>query len=144
MWLILLALVRFYIVWKNHHDLFEKAHNITTRTFILNGIWVFFCTLVPFHTHWIGNSYNHTLPELLYIVDLALWTISFQVMDINVLKDNPSASRDSTGHRHLLILIFAGFIIAGVIAFIRPALTLCVMLVFTVLEVIWMMLNKES
>lgn len=64
---------------------------------------------MPFHTHWVGSSYNHTSPELLYILDLALWTISLQIMDINILVDNPEVSRDSTGHKHLLAMIFYWF-----------------------------------
>ena len=45
-----------YVVWYNHHNLFAKAEVVTTRTFLLNGLWLFFLTLVPFTTGWVGSA----------------------------------------------------------------------------------------
>jgi uncharacterized membrane protein len=97
-----------YLVWKNHHDLFEKAEVVSQRTFVLNGIWLFFCTLVPFNTRWIGEAPDSLLPELLYVLDLALWSVLFQIMDFSVLKDNPAARPDSTNQKHFRFLLYGG------------------------------------
>ena len=37
-----------YLVWLNHHNAFQKIEHVTIRIFVLNGIWTFFLTLVPF------------------------------------------------------------------------------------------------
>lgn len=39
----IISFSQIYLIWKNHHGLFEKASNITTRAFVLNGI----CSFVP-------------------------------------------------------------------------------------------------
>jgi uncharacterized membrane protein len=132
-----------YLVWKNHHDLFEKAETISQRTFVLNGIWLFFCTLVPFNTRWIGEASDSLLPELLYVLNLALWSVMFQIMDFSVLRDNPKAKPDSTNQKHFRLMLYGGFALAAVLALIRPRFCMIVMFIFTMTEIFWMIARGD-
>ena len=44
-----------YVVWYKHNNLFQKFETVSMRIFYLNGVWLFFLTLVPFATGWIGE-----------------------------------------------------------------------------------------
>lgn len=46
----IISFLMIYVVWYSHHNLFKKAENITPRTYLINGLWIFFLTLVPFTT----------------------------------------------------------------------------------------------
>lgn len=52
----LISFFMIYIVWRMHHDLFRAAEAISRRAFLYNGIWIFFLTLVPFTTGWVGPA----------------------------------------------------------------------------------------
>ena len=53
-WLIFLAFLNsfamIYVVWYKHNTLFQKFETVSMRIFYLNGVWLFFLTLVPFAT----------------------------------------------------------------------------------------------
>ncbi len=66
-----------WLVWAMHHDLFEKAEVITRKTFLVNGIWLFLLTIVPFTTAWVGSAPYSFLPEFLYPLNLLLWSGRF-------------------------------------------------------------------
>lgn len=92
----IVSFVLIYLVWYNHHNLFNKATVISTRTYFLNGLWIFWLTLIPFTTRWVGAAPDKTVPELFYTLDLFLWSLSFQLMDHSILRDNPDAAADET------------------------------------------------
>lgn len=121
-----------YLVWFNHHNLFEKAQAVSPRVFLVNGVWLFFLTIVPFATAWVGNHPNETLPELFYLLTQLCWTVSFHVLDVCILRDNPSAARDASTETRSRLLIYGGLLIGCIAAWILPVLSLCVMLALVI------------
>lgn len=113
-----------YAVWYNHHNLFKKAQNITTQTYIFNGIWVFLLTLVPFTSNWVGSSPDDTLPAVLFTLILLLWSVMFQILDWQILKDNPDAKRDVTNRFSYRFALYGGYAIALILAFMIPLYSL--------------------
>ncbi|MCI1987509.1 MAG: TMEM175 family protein [Lactobacillus sp.] len=115
-----------YMVWFSHHNVFNKAKFISTRTFMLNGLWLFTLTLVPVTTAWVGKHANQTLPEVCYLAVLLLWSIAFQLMDESVLKDNPGLPRDSANREGIRWWLYGGYAVGIIIAFFWPLISLLV------------------
>ncbi|MBR1866630.1 MAG: DUF1211 domain-containing protein, partial [Lachnospiraceae bacterium] len=90
-----ISFLMIYVVWYSHHNLFGKAENITPRTYLLNGLWSFFLTLVPFSTGWVGSSPDAVMPEFFYALNLLLWSVAVHLLDRQILRENPDATRDS-------------------------------------------------
>lgn len=115
-WQLLLAYVIsfifIYVVWFSHHNIFKKAKNITARTFIYNGIWLFLLTLVPFTTCWVGINVNATFPEFLYVLVMLLWSIMFEVIDRQIIRDNPDVPKDPTNGHNYQLALYGGFLLA--------------------------------
>lgn len=122
-----------YIVWFNHHNLFIKAKNISPRTYLYNGIWLFFLTLVPFTTNWVGSKPNDLLPECLYLLNILLWTIMYQVMDNSIVKDNPGVAKDETNNFRYRFILYGGYVFAFGVAFVKPILGMFIMVIFTII-----------
>lgn len=123
----LLSFWLIYVVWFSHHNLFNKAKSISTRTFLLNGLWLFTLTLVPFATAWVGRHADKTLPEVCYLVVLLLWSITFQLMDESVLKDNPGIDRDFSNRRQFRLWLYGGTVAGIILALFWPlAALICV------------------
>ena len=85
-----------YIVWYNHHNLFQKAYNIAKRTYLLNGLRLFFLTPTPFTTGRVGSAPDAALPEFLYALNLLLWSGAFHLLDRQFLRDNADAAGDKS------------------------------------------------
>lgn len=115
-----------YVVWFSHHNAFNKAKYISTRTFMLNGVWLFMMTLVPATTAWVGQHADKTLPEICYLAVLLMWSIAFQLMDESILRDNPGLPRDRSNQGSVRWWLYGGYGIGIVIAFFWPLASLLV------------------
>lgn len=109
-----------YTVWFSHHNVFNKAKIISTRTFMLNGLWLFLLTLVPVSTAWVGRNADETLPEICYLTVLLLWAIAFQLMDRSILKDNPGTAGDHTNQPAFRWWLYGGSGLGIAVAFFWP------------------------
>src|SRR5260221_3509654 len=45
------------IYWNNHHHLFQAAHRVNGRVLWANLHLLFWLSLTPFVTNWLGNSH---------------------------------------------------------------------------------------
>ena len=125
-----------YLVWFKHNNLSRKFETVSMRIFYLNGIWLFFLTLVPFATGWIGEFPFSPIPECSYAVILFLWTLSFEVLDIQIIKENPGLEHDYYHELKIRIFSYIGFIIAMIVAFIEPILCLTIIFLISLIKVI--------
>ncbi|MFD1431468.1 TMEM175 family protein [Lacticaseibacillus yichunensis] len=109
-----------YVVWYSHHNLFNKAKIISTRTYLFNGLWLFSLTLVPASTAWVGQHADKTLPEVVYLGVLLLWSLAFQLMDESVIKDNPGISRDVSNNVAARLWLYGGYVAGILVALVWP------------------------
>ena len=133
-----ISFVYIYVVWFSHHNIFKKATVITTRTFLYNGVWLFLLTLVPFTTKWVGSETQATFPEFLYAFIMLMWSLMFEVMDRQILRDNPNAEKDPTNSRAYRLALYVGFVLAMVAAFISPLGSLFIMALTSIILIVRM------
>lgn len=131
-----------YLVWYKHNNLFQKFETVSMRIFYLNGVWVFFLTLVPFATGWVGEFPFSPLPECSYAVILFLWTLSFELLDIQITKENPDVERDYYHDPKIRMFNYISFIIAMIVAFIEPIL--CLTIIFLISIINMTVINKKN
>jgi uncharacterized membrane protein len=74
------------IYWNNHHHLFQAAERITGATLWANLHLLFWLSLIPFVTDWIGESHFAPAPIALYGVVLFLAAISYTILQITLLR----------------------------------------------------------
>ena len=132
-----ISFMMIYFVWSMHHDLFKRADVISKRAFLVNGIWIFLLTLVPFTTAWVGDAPDATVPEFLYSLNLLLWSIAFQWLDLQIRKENPGVPRDRATALPVRVIMYGGYILCIILAFIRPILSIYVIGISTVTMLIW-------
>ena len=131
-----------YIVWSMHHDLFRKAEVLTRRAFMINGIWIFFLTLVPFTTAWISNAPDATVSEFFYPLNLLLWCGAFQWLSWQIRKDNQITTKDASSRSKLRIFMYVIFAVCIILSFIKPVLSLYVIWIATVVMLVWTFISK--
>ena len=109
-----------FIMWAMHHDLFKKTEYLSKKAFMINGLWIFLITLMPFTTAWAGIAPDETVPVFVYPLDLLLCSFVYQLLEYQISKDNPGAPRDWAARLPVRILMNSGYIACMIFAFIRP------------------------
>ncbi len=60
------------IMWVNHHHLIHAVHEVTARLLWSNLNLLFWMSLVPFVTDFLGKNYHQPMAVALYGLDLAM------------------------------------------------------------------------
>ena len=72
------------IYWNNHHHLLHAAQKVTGGVLWANLHLLFWLSLVPFATRWMGESWSHgtlqELPVAIYGVSLLMPSIAFYIL----------------------------------------------------------------
>jgi uncharacterized membrane protein len=72
-----LSFVHIGIYWNNHHHLFQAVRQVNGSTLWANLHLLFWLSLVPFVTAWMGENHFAALPVALYGVVLLLAAIAY-------------------------------------------------------------------
>jgi uncharacterized membrane protein len=76
------------IMWVNHHHLIHAVHRVTARLLWSNIYLLFWMSLVPFVTDYLGKNYREPLAVALYGLDLVLCASAFYLLRIILLEQD--------------------------------------------------------
>ena len=117
-----LSFVNVGIYWNNHHHLLQAVRHVDGRTLWANLHLLFWLSLFPFATAWMGENHFAALPVALYGVVLLLAAIAYFILTRILIsyhgKDSALATalgRDLKGK--ISVVIYA---IAIPLAFVKP------------------------
>ena len=118
----LLSFVFVGIYWNNHHHLLHAATKISGSVLWANLHLLFWLSLVPFTTRWLGENHFAPLPTALYGVDLLLASVAYFILVRAILATQKHDStlavavgKDVKGKVSVLI-----YLVAVPLAFVRP------------------------
>src|ERR1700724_1237032 len=81
------------IMWVNHHHLIHAVRKVTARLLWSNIYLLFWMSLVPFVTDYLGKNYREPMAVALYGLDLALCASAFYVLRIILVQqDQPNSA----------------------------------------------------
>jgi len=75
-----LSFVFVAIYWNNHHHLLHAARHVDGRILWANVHLLFWLSLTPFATAWMGDSHFATLPVAVYGADLFMSGVAFTIL----------------------------------------------------------------
>ena len=83
------------IYWVNHHHLITAVNKVSGRLLWKNLFWIFWLSLIPMATEWMGLHPFQKLPSLLYGSILFMCSISYIMLQSEVIKINGEDSKIS-------------------------------------------------
>ncbi|MBC5824469.1 MAG: DUF1211 domain-containing protein [Candidatus Eremiobacteraeota bacterium] len=89
----LLSFVFISIYWNNHHHMLYTAQRIDGLTMWANLHLLFWLSLVPFVTGWMGENHFAALPTALYGVVLLMAAVAYTLLQAAIVLAN---GKDST------------------------------------------------
>lgn len=81
------------IYWNNHHHLIKAVRRVRAGILWANLHLLFWLSLLPFVTGWMGENHFMPLPTAAYGVVLLLTAVAYYILQNLVLADHPRDSR---------------------------------------------------
>jgi len=109
-----LSFIYIGIYWNNHHHLFQVVEEINGRVLWANLHLLFWLSLVPFVTNWMGENGSSALPTALYGVVLLMAAFAYALLVRTLLASHDKEStlaiaigNDFKGNISLVLYILA-------------------------------------
>ena len=80
------------IYWNNHHHMMQAAHTVSGGVLWANLHLLFWLSLVPFVTGWMGENHFTALPTALYGFVLLMAAIAYWILQGRILAGESTAS----------------------------------------------------
>ncbi len=133
-----ISYMQIFLAWHEHHDSFIHAEKINHRIFLMNTIWLFLITMLPFVTGVLGQSPTHRPTILLYLAVLVL-QICVQTLECRMIeKLNGIRMQDADIVNVIRVLTLAGCGIAAAFAFFCPAASIWIVVFVSLISIILM------
>src|SRR3977135_1189976 len=78
------------IYWNNHHHLLHASRRVAGAAMWANMHLLFWLSLIPFATGWMGENHFAELPVAVYGVALLMPAIAYYVLQTCIVKANGS------------------------------------------------------
>src|SRR6185436_7857797 len=94
-----LSFANLAIYWNNHHHLLQAAKTVSGRVLWANMLLLFFLSLMPFGTAWMGENHFAAMPVALYgvICILAAFSYGFLVRALMAAPGQSSTLAEALG-----------------------------------------------
>jgi uncharacterized membrane protein len=81
------------IYWNNHHHMFHAVDRVNGKVLWANLHLLFWLSLVPFITGWVGENHFAPFPTAVYGAVLFLAAIAFTILKTTLIAQEGAASR---------------------------------------------------
>lgn len=88
-----LSFVYVGIYWNNHHHLFQAARSVTGPIMWANLHLLFWMSLIPFVTGWVGETHDAVAPVASYGIVLLMTAIAYQILASMLARHDGQTSR---------------------------------------------------
>ena len=137
-----LSFVNVGIYWNNHHHLLHTVKQVNGGILWANLHLLFWLSLMPFVTGWMGENHFQALPTALYGVDLLMCGVAYWILQRVIIRSHGSQSMlkqavggDFKGNAAPVI-----YIVAIVLAFFSPMLA---GLLYVVVALMWLVPDRR-
>jgi len=137
-----LSFIYLGIYWNNHHHLLQATTHITGGILWANLNLLFWLSLFPFATGWMGENHAATVPTVAYGIVLLLAGVAFYILQSVILaSEGPNSAlavalgRDLKGKSSPII-----YITAILLAFVNPFISLAL---YVVVAAMWLVPDRR-
>ena len=139
----MLSFIYIGIYWGNHHHLMHTIKHVSWKIIWANLHLLFWLSLVPFATGWMGENHFEKNAVIIYAVALFLCAIAFSILQWVIEKEHPKNSQLEIAFRKLKtkgILSLVGYITSIGLAFVNTTFSL---LIFFIIAIVWLIPDRN-
>jgi uncharacterized membrane protein len=137
-----LSFVYVAIYWNNHHHFFQLVPRVTGGLLWANLNLLFWLSLIPFSTSWMGEHPTASVPTAIYGLSLLMPALSWFVMQTAIIaaqgKDSPMRQAIGGDRKGKLTPLL--YLIGILLAFVN---TIPAQLIYAVVALIWLVPDRR-
>ena len=133
-----LSFIYLGIYWNNHHHMMHVVHRVSGGVLWANLLLLFWLSLVPFVTGWMGENHFAPAPMALYGVVLLMAAVSYTILVRATLRiEGPDSKlakaigRDRKGNISLLLYV-VGIAASFIASWLSGAMYIAVALIWLI------------
>ncbi len=137
-----LSFIYVAIYWNNHHHLLHTVHHARGGMLWANTHLLFWLSVVPFTTRWMGDTHFAAVPVALYGIVLLFAAIAFTIL-VRVIIAHHGKHSDlalAVGNDRKGMISVALYAAGVVVAFFQPV-PAC--LLYVVVAIIWLVPDRR-
>lgn len=131
------------IYWGNHHHLMHTARRVNSGILLTNLHLLFWLSLIPFTTAWMGENHFESNPVALYAVNLTAAGIAYFILQKSIERHHAKDDQlKSAFQRHAKKGIVSQIAYAAAIplAYVHPMIS---GIIFLLIAILWIVPAKE-
>ena len=138
----ILSFIYLGIYWNNHHHMMHTSHKVTGSMLWANLHLLFWLSLIPFTTGWMGENHFATLPAAAYGLVLLMAAVAYWILQqrIIVSQGEDSVLKRAIGSDWKGKLSPVLYIAAIILAFVFPWLSVAL---YVLVAVIWVVPDRR-
>ena len=137
-----LSFINVGIFWNHHHHLFQVVEFLDGKVLWANMHFLFWITLLPFASGWMGENNFTPWPVILYGIILLMVTIAYTILikKLTILHKETSPLALAVGHnmknRRTIFIYIAGIALGFVSSYIALGL-------YLLIAALWLIPDKK-
>ncbi len=127
------------IYWGNHHNLLHTATRVNSRVMLANLHLLFWLSLVPFTTGWMGENHLASRPVALYSFNLLMAGAAYSILQSTIQSVGRAHDKLAGAlkkHRYKGVISLVSYLVAIFLAFIEPVASVVISYAVAVLWLI--------
>jgi uncharacterized membrane protein len=137
-----LSFIYIGIYWNNHHHLLHATQRVNGATLWANLHLLFWLSLIPFTTAWMGENYRNAWPVAVYGIVLLLAGVAYYILTQALIRlhGGDSTLATSIGSDTKGKISIAIYAVGIAVAFFEPRMAnLC----YVIVAVIWLVPDRR-
>ena len=137
-----LSFVFIGIYWNNHHHLLQATSVVNGRVLWANLHLLFWLSLIPFGTGWMGQNGFASLPVAVYGVEMLMAGFAYSLLLRAILACQPAGSKlvEAVGTDLKGRISLAAYLIAIPVALVMPLLSFTI---YVLVAAIWFIPDRR-
>jgi uncharacterized membrane protein len=138
----MLSFIYLAIYWNNHHHLWQAVEHVNGKILWANLHLLFWLSLFPFTTGWMGENHFSRYPVALYGIILLMASIAWAILAKQIIKEEGADSKvgkalNKSNKVKVSIILYATGV---VLSLIQPVLSITF---YVIVAVLWFIPDKR-
>jgi uncharacterized membrane protein len=137
-----LSFIYIGIYWGNHHHLLHTIKHVSWRIIWANMHLLFWLSLIPFATGWMGENHFQQNTVIVYGVLLICCALAFTILQLIIQNEHPKNSQLEIAFEKLRTkgyFSLAGYISGVALAFVNTTFSF---LLFVAVAILWLIPDR--
>ncbi len=137
-----LSFIYIGVYWNNHHHMLSVAEHVNGKVLWANTHLLFWLSLVPFTTAWMGENHFTRWPTVLYGIVLFMAATAYYILSqlLIALHGKDSLLARAVGKDKKGVISMVIYFIAIALAFFNPAISL---IMYAAVAAIWLIPDRR-